>query len=115
MRLLAVTVTGAVLLGVIAAGAAVLGLTAAAVIFAGLAGYVLGTGIAASCLLWAVRGRARDDAQALAMICDPCHGRPGRCACAEKCENALCGADDTVTDGEFSRELRQMLDGEGPQ
>jgi len=34
---------------------------------------------------------------ALEVICDPCHGRPGRCTCVSKadCDWELCGAPDT--------------------
>lgn len=117
MSLLAVTLTAAAALGVVAAGAAVLGLTVAALLFAGLSGWVLGSGIAVNWLLWAFRGRAAHDALALAVICDPCHGRPGLCTCTSKaaCGYGLCGAPDTITDGEFSRQVREMLDGEGGQ
>lgn len=57
---------------------------------------------------------AGDDA--LALICDPCNGKPGTCTCASKaeCSHPLCGAADTgVSDLEFSRELRALLDREG--
>lgn len=38
---------------------------------------------------------AADDA--LTVLCDPCHGRPGKCTCASKadCGWELCGAPDT--------------------
>jgi hypothetical protein len=52
----------------------------------------------------------------LALICDPCNGRPGKCICTSKqlCSHPLCGAEDTgVSDIQFSRELRALLDREG--
>ena len=39
--------------------------------------------------------RAFDDA--IAVICDPCHGHPGMCRCKSKCTHPLCGAADTGT------------------
>lgn len=52
----------------------------------------------------------------LALICDPCNGRPGKCICTSKqlCTHPLCGAEDTgISDIQFSRELRALLDREG--
>jgi hypothetical protein len=54
--------------------------------------------------------------EVLALICDPCNGRPGKCICTSKelCSHPLCGAADTgVSDIQFSRELRALLDKEG--
>ena len=48
--------------------------------------------------------------------CDPCNGRPGKCRCKSKarCPHPLCGAADTrVSNEQFSRELRALLDREG--
>ena len=48
--------------------------------------------------------------------CDPCNGMPGICTCTSKarCPHPLCGAADTgVSNEQFSRELRALLDGEG--
>jgi hypothetical protein len=50
--------------------------------------------------------------------CDPCHGRPGICTCKSKarCRHPLCGAADTgVSNADFSRELRALLDKDGGQ
>jgi hypothetical protein len=55
---------------------------------------------------------AADEARAL--MCDPCHGKAGRCTCTGKCSNWLCGADDTGIDrAEFDRELAEWLRGDG--
>ena len=56
--------------------------------------------------------RAFDDA--IAIICDPCHGHPGKCRCKRKCLHPLCGAGDTIiSDEQFSRELAEWLRGDG--
>ena len=50
--------------------------------------------------------------------CDPCNGTPGICTCTSKarCPHPLCGAADTrVSNEQFSRELRALLDREGGQ
>jgi hypothetical protein len=61
---------------------------------------------------WREASAVIDDATTV--VCDPCHGRPGRCTCTVKCRHPQCGAGDTaVSDREFSRELRQLLDAEG--
>jgi hypothetical protein len=49
--------------------------------------------------------------QALTLICDPCHGRAGRCSCPRKCGSPRCGAPDTVISAWTPAELA-MLRGE---
>lgn len=43
---------------------------------------------------------------ALAIVCGPCNGKSGKCTCASKCRDWLCGADDTAigewTDAELA-------------
>ena len=57
---------------------------------------------------------ALDHSDVLAITCDPCNGKPGRCTCPAKCSHPLCGAADTgISDESFSRELRQLLDSDG--
>jgi hypothetical protein len=56
--------------------------------------------------------RAFDDA--IEILCDPCHGHPGKCRCKRKCPHPLCGAGETiVSDEQFSRELAEWLKGDG--
>ena len=38
---------------------------------------------------------ALDHSDVLAIVCDPCNGGSGKCRCASKCGDWLCGADDT--------------------
>jgi len=63
-----------------------------------------------------LRRAGRDIDQAIANVCDPCNGKPGTCTCTSKagCSHPLCGAADTgVSNADFSRELRALLDKEG--
>jgi uncharacterized protein (DUF58 family) len=50
---------------------------------------------------------------AVAMTCEPCNGKAGRCTCSSKCSHWLCGAADTGVSGpDFHRQLTEMLDRE---
>ena len=55
---------------------------------------------------------AADDV--LTIICDPCHGRPGKCTCVSKadCGRELCGAPDTRPI-DITAEIDAWFGGEG--
>lgn len=55
------------------------------------------------------RRPGQDIDQAVALMCDPCHGKPGRCTCTSRCGHLDCIGDHTSFSRIEVRELEEML------
>jgi len=57
--------------------------------------------------------RGRDERQPMALVCEPCHDKHGRCLCEYRCGHPDCIGDHTTFSIREVAELEQMLDREG--